>query len=300
MDLITRACPLCNSHDDSQIYTESNFNFASLDKFAFASRKIPEYMHYRMISCRTCDLLYASPLPPANILAMNYAEADFDSSVEAHCAAKTYAKLLPDIAKRIPDKEGALDIGTGDGAFLEQLLKHEFKGVVGIEPSHAPIESANDVVRPLIIHGTFNPGVFPEKRFSLITCFQTMEHLPNPFEMCESAYAMLKQRGAIYIICHDYRSLSAKLLGMKSPIFDIEHLQLFSPQSATYLLNRCGFSNITVRPIVNSYPLYYWMKLLPIPGKIKLYILDKLSTKPIGSYNLPLPVGNIAIIGYKS
>jgi hypothetical protein len=90
------------------------------------------------------------------------------------------------------------------------------------------------------------------------------------------------------------------LLGRKSPIFDIEHVQLFSPQSATYLLNRCGFSDIFVRPIVNSYPLYYWLKLLPFPGKVKVYILDKLSTKPIGSVNVPIPVGNIAIVGYKS
>ena len=300
MGMINRACPLCGSVDDSQVFAEANFDFSSLDKFAFASRKIPEYMHYRMISCCTCDLLYASPLPAADLLVKSYVEADFDSSFEAHCAARTYAGFLPHIMKRLPDLRGTLDIGTGDGAFLEELLKKGFVGVEGIEPSKAPVATAKETIRPLIREGIFRPEDYGDDRFSLVTCFQTLEHLSDPLAMCRKAHAMLKKGGAVYFVCHSRRSLLARVLGLKSPIFDIEHLQLFSPQSAQYLLVQCGFIDIEVKPMVNSYPLSYWLKLFPFPVKLKTAILTRLVNSRIGSLMIPFPVGNLAVIGFKS
>ena len=53
----------------------------------------------------------------------------------------------------------------------------------------------------------------------------------------KEAFRILKPGGAIFLIGHNRRrSLSARLLGRRSPIFDIEHLQLFSPRSLRQLL----------------------------------------------------------------
>ncbi|MGO8673729.1 MAG: hypothetical protein ACLQVD_20520 [Capsulimonadaceae bacterium] len=43
-----RYCPMCELSDDSKVYVESKVDPAKLDAFAFASRKLPEYMHHRM------------------------------------------------------------------------------------------------------------------------------------------------------------------------------------------------------------------------------------------------------------
>ncbi len=43
---------------------------------------------------------------------------------------------------RVKCRDGALDIGTGDGAFLAELLRAGYTDVIGIEPSSAPIEAA--------------------------------------------------------------------------------------------------------------------------------------------------------------
>src|SRR5436309_1626238 len=58
-EMVARACPVCASTDASHVYAEANFNVAKLDEYAFASRKMPEYMHHRLIECPTCDLVYA-------------------------------------------------------------------------------------------------------------------------------------------------------------------------------------------------------------------------------------------------
>jgi SAM-dependent methyltransferase len=299
MEMIERCCPLCGSNDRSQVFAEADFDFAALDGFAFASRKIPEYMHYRLISCPTCDLLYASPLPRPEELAGNYSEAGFDSGLEARYAARTYAGLLPPIMERLPDRHGTLDIGTGDGAFLAELLTLGFTGVSGLEPSRAPIAAAAEQVRPLIREGVFAPKDYTPGEFSLITCFQTIEHLPDPLSMSVRAHELLKPGGCVFYVCHDRRALSAQLLGLKSPIFDIEHLQLFSPESGAYLLEKSGFRDIVVKPVINSYPLSYWLKLFPFPAGLKKTILGKLEGTRIGLCPISLPVGNLAVIGFK-
>src|SRR3990170_3579219 len=296
--MITRPCPVCGSTDYSRVFAEANYDFGKLDAFAFASRKTPEYMHFRLISCPVCDLLYSNPIPEAAGLGKAYEEASYDSAEEAQYASRTYAAFLGRIKKRLPDLDGAIDIGAGDGAFLERLLESGFTRVSGIEPSRAPIAAARQSVRPLIRQGLFDPADFKDESASLITCFQTLEHLNDPAAMCRAAHRILKKGGAVFFICHNRSSVSARLLGMKSPIFDIEHLQLFSKKSIEYLLRECGFSEVETRPVYNSYPLYYWIKLLPLPAAIK-----RRSTfffkKTLGDFTLMLPAGNMAAIGYK-
>jgi SAM-dependent methyltransferase len=297
--LAARRCPICGSADESHVYSDAHFDLARLDLFAFASRKIPEYMHYRLIVCPDCDLLYASPAPGLEALARAYRDASFDSGEEARYASRTYAGFLPSIIRRLPDKDGAIDIGTGDGAFLRELLAAGFNNVAGVEPSEAPISTAPDDVRGLIRHDIFRPDLFEPGRYSLITCFQTMEHVHDPIQLALGAYSLLKNGGAAFFIGHNRRGLVNRLLGKKSPIFDIEHLQLYSPNSARALFVRTGFVNVEVRRIVNRYPLQYWTKLLPIPKTIKVACLAALKRTGIGRLPIPMAVGNIAVIGYK-
>ena len=299
MEMISRACPLCGSTDTGRVFAEANYQLDRLDGFSFASRKVPEYMHYRLIDCPGCDLLYANPLPRADYLARGYSEAAYDSGVEARCAGATYAELLPGIGSRLPDRIGALDIGAGDGAFLEQLLRAGFEGVVGVEPSRAPIAAARAEVRPLLREGLFSGADFLPGSLSLVTCFQTLEHLPDPRQTTREVFALLKPGGAAYFICHNRRALSARVLGRKSPIFDIEHLQLFSPGSARFLLEQAGFGEVTVAGVLNRYPLRYWLRLLPLPPAAKRRLISALDLLGWGDRLIPMPAGNIAVVGFK-
>jgi SAM-dependent methyltransferase len=298
-EMVVRHCPICGSADESRVFADAHLDPARLDEFAFASRKIPEYMHYRLITCPVCDLLYASPAPTTEALARAYRDAGFDSGEEARYASRTYAGYLPAIIRRIPDRHGAIDIGTGDGAFLRELLAAGFDGVAGVEPSKTPVDSARDDVRSLIRNDIFRPEHFEPGRYSLITCFQTMEHVPNPLALARAAYTLLKDGGAAFFIGHNRESVVNRLLGRKSPIFDIEHLQLFSPRSARAMFERAGFVDVEVRRVVNRYPLSYWTKLFPLPKSIKRGCLAAMKATGIGRLPIPMAVGNIAVIGYK-
>jgi len=297
-DLVMRVCPGCGA-DDCEPFAEANIDPAALNAFAFAARKLPEYMHYALVVCRQCDLLFANPAPDRKPLENAYRDAAFDAATESHCAAETYASYLPRITAQLPSRTGALDIGTGDGAFLERLQQHGFVDVIGVEPSAAPVSAAQPAIRQLIRHAPFRSADFAGESLALVTCFQTIEHVYEPLALCQDAFRLLRPGGALFIVCHNRRALLARALGMKSPIFDIEHLQLFSPRSMQALLKRAGFSRVELERVVNRYPIDYWARLSPIPGRLKPRALELLRSSGLGRLRLAAPVGNLAAIAYK-
>ena len=299
MEMVARACPLCGSNDESSVFAKENFDPARCDRYAFASRKLPEYMHYRLIQCATCDLVYASPVPSTRALAKAYQEAAYDSKTESGFAARTYSALLRPIIEKLPDRAGAMDIGAGDGRFLKQLVQLGFTGVVGVEASEAPVAAAADAVRPLIRRALFSAGDFPHSSFSLVTCFQTIEHVDQPLELCRGVHRLLKPGGATLLVMHNRHAISARVLGLRSPIFDIEHLQLFSRRSGQLLLERAGFQDIASRTILNRYPLGYWLKLLPLPARIKSAALAVAARTRAARLPIILPAGNLSLLGFK-
>ena len=295
-----RLCPLCGERGVPRLVSEARIDEAQLTALAFASRKPPEYMHHRLVCCQVCRLVYADPAPSAETLAAAYQQADFDSQEEAAHASRTYGRLVDQLLPRLPNRTGALDIGTGDGSFLAELVRRGFSGVAGVEPSAAPIAQADPAVRPLIHHGVFRPGLHPPASLSLVTCLQTIEHLPDPLGVCRDAATMLRPGGALLLVGHNREALSARVLGERSPIYDIEHLQLFSPRSATVLLERAGLVDVSVRPLTNRYPLAYWARLFPLPSGLKAAVTGRLDGGRVGRWELPLRAGNMVMVGFRA
>jgi SAM-dependent methyltransferase len=254
-------------------------------------------MRLRLVRCPVCDLVYASPVPGPDALADAYEDAAFDSAEEARYAAATYAEALQRLLPRLPDRDGALDIGTGEGAFLSELLDLGFTGVGGIEPSTAPVAAADPRVAGLIEHDIFRADARPPASQSLITCFQTIEHVPDPAALVRDAVAMLKPGGIFLLVCHDRDARINRALGLRSPIVDVEHVQIFSRRSVGELLTRAGLETVTLRPIRNRYPIRYWARLLPIPGKAYDPLASALERSGLGGRALTVGVGNLVAWG---
>lgn len=282
------------------LFAEARLDTSRLDSFAYASRKNPEYMHHRLLLCEDCDLIYASPVPDHSELASAYEVAAFDSQRESEYAARTYAKALSPVIRRLPDRTSALDIGAGDGAFCSQLLNMGFKNVLGLEPSLAPLEAAAPHIRHCLRQEMFTPGLLPDSHFSLVCCFQTIEHVLTPLALCKEAVRILKPGGALCIVAHNRRAVSSRILGRRSPIFDVEHLQLFSPNSITKLFSLAGLQSIETRTLWNTYPLSYWARLFPFPRLVKSSLIRALNASRIGNIPVSLPAGNLVAWGTRA
>jgi SAM-dependent methyltransferase len=296
-ELTARSCPICGSTDDSDVFASQQLDVEALDQYAFASRKRPEHMRLRLVQCPRCDLVYASPMPSPAALERAYESAAFDSAIEARFAAATYIRALRQMLATLPDRDGALDIGTGEGAFLGELLDAGFSNVGGIEPSLEPIAAAEPRVAPLISQDVFHAGVRPAESLSLVTCFQTIEHVPDPMVLVRDAVKLLKPGGVLALVCHNRRSPVNRALGLRSPIVDVEHQQLFSPKSVRELLHGAALDNVSHIAIANTYPLRYWARLLPVPRRAGDLLENGLRRMRLADRAVRVRVGNMVATG---
>jgi SAM-dependent methyltransferase len=295
--LQSRRCPVCGSSAEEAVI-EANVEASRLGPLAFASRKPPELMHHRLVGCPVCDTLYASPAPTPAALEAAYAAAAYDSAESARFAARTYAGFLPRVLARTPAGGGGLDIGAGDGAFLRELMASGVHPAIGVEPSPAAVATAAPDIRVHIRQAVFRPEHFDVGGFRLVTALQTLEHVADPLAVCRGARDLLRDGGALLVVCHNRRAPANRAMGRRSPIFDVQHLQLFSPRSLRALLDRAGLADVELLPVPNRYPLRAWLRLAPVPAPLKRRLLRVLRGR-VGGVPLRLPAGNLAAIGYR-
>ena len=293
-----RPCPVCGGAR-REPFLNAHLDPARFTAATFASRKEPEFMRLPLARCLACYAVYAPRPPDPEFLARAYAGAAYDSGPEADRAGATYARLLAPFLRDLPVREVAVDVGAGNGALLPHLLRAGFARVVGIEPSHEAIAAADPAVRPFLREGVFTPEALDEPGIGLVTACMTLEHVPDPLALLRAAFTVLAPGGLAAVVVHDYRAPLNRLLGARSPIIDVEHLQLFSGDSARAALARCGFAVVAVRRFANTYGLGYWARLLPLPGPVKKPFLAGLKATGLDRLPVRLPVGNLLAVGRK-
>jgi len=256
-------------------------------------------MSHRLMRCPTCDLVYVCEPPEQQELARAYHISEYDSSEEADDAAARYIDAMQPVLGKVPGRGRALEIGAGTGVFLERLKAEGFSECIGVEPSVAAIQAAPAHRRPWLKEGIFVESDFEPQSFDLICCFMTMEHVLDPAATAQAARRLLATDGAFVTVTHDYSSLVNRLMGKKSPIIDIEHMQIFSGRSIVSLFERCGFADISSRPFFNRYALLYWLRLTPLPKPLKRLAQWMLETTGLARLRVPINVGNRMTAGFR-
>lgn len=296
-----RDCPVCQTPAESaSLFLEENIDQARISGFSFASRKEPEYMCHRLVRCKTCDLVYASNPPEQAELAHAYHVAEYDSSEEANDAAQAYIKAVQPTLLKLQRKQRVLDIGSGTGVLLELLKDEGFTELVGVEPSSAAIAAAPAHRREWLRKGIFEESAFEPASFDLICCFMTMEHVRDPMATALAARRLLRPGGAFVTVTHDYGSVVNRVLGKRSPIIDIEHMQLFSKASICELFERCGFDEVAANPFINRYSPGYWLRLAPLPPAVKRTLKLISAHTGIDRFKFGLNVGNTIAAGFQA
>ena len=293
-----QCCPLCGSKETSP-FLAGSIDTSRLNNLSYASRKEPEFMNFPYVECKICDLIY-TPTPPENTaLKQAYQTAEFDSATEANFAAKTYRKIFSPWINLLSEKTCAVDIGAGNGALLPLLIEEGFNTTIGIEPSPAAIFSAQPEVRVMLREGIFSREIIGDLTPDFICTSMTMEHVIDPLELVKIAQDKLASNGIIAVVVHNRRAVLNRLLGKRSPIIDIEHLQLFSPKSLELLFLKANLKPLFIGSFCNTYPLRYWIRLLPMRTEIKQRIIKMLEKLRLSQIAISLPVGNLLGIAQK-
>jgi SAM-dependent methyltransferase len=179
------------------------------------------------------------------------------------------------------------------------LRESGFAKLIGFEPSAAAAAAAEEHIKQTIRVAPFDGNALEANSASFIGCFMTLEHVDRPKEIAEAAYAALAPGGVFAAVVHDRSAILNRFLGRRSPIIDIEHLQLFSPHDLRMLMALAGFEQTQISHFANTYLTRYWARLLPLPTTIKRPITWLLGVTGLGSLPLKLRVGNMLAVGIK-
>ena len=290
-------CPVCKQSDNSKIFLKGTYEFHGVDDLDFSARPIPNHAYFTYKKCKECGALFVDNALTFDELETIYTNSSFDEKDEGCQASETYARY---VKKKIADIHGkAMDIGASEGSFLMELQKLGYEDVSGVEPTLAAIEKADPSIRDKLIHAMFDAKDFEKNSYDLISFFQVIEHVSDPQGVLAGIHDLLKEDGHVIIVGHNYKSLVNRLMGRKSPIYCLGHLQIFSPKSVRKLLERIGYTDIQVFRITNRYELSYWIKLSPLPLSFKKHLLSFVTKIKLDKVQISIPGSNMGIVAKK-
>lgn len=153
-------------------------------------------------------------------------------------------------------KKSLLDVGCGFGYFLELAEKRGWQ-ISGVEIVGSAVAGARAKLgTQYIFHGTLKEAKYPDNSFDVITSWDVLFHVSNPFQELKECFRVLKKRGIILIRVRNvgFEKMAYRVywlikkavpnLGIKSPY--VFHRYCFSSNSMSRLLSRLGFANIQI------------------------------------------------------
>jgi len=298
-EMRSTACAICDSEDDATERWPATFDPDAFSARVFSARRLPDRVHYRMVACNGCGLVRSDPVASDELLARLYASSSFDYGDEVAAIQATYGRALGWLEARSPRRGALLEIGCGNGFFLQEARRRGWAETRGVEPSADAVAQAPPELAGAIVQDVMRGGLFAPESFDAVCLFQVLDHIPDPVDLLEECRRVLAPGGHILALNHDVAAWSARLLGERSPIVDIEHTFLYSPATMRKLFWKAGFTDAQVRSVLNTYSLAYLARLAPLPAAIKSAALRALSASPANRIHATVPLGNLCLIARK-
>ena len=297
MEIATK-CPICESLGNAVPVYPSNVDETSFSTEVFSARRLPDRRHYQWVRCKSCTLLRSDPVLDVDLEKL-YVESTFDYSTEIDGLKKTYLKLVNKALKGKSFKKSIFEVGGGNGFFLEAAKDAHFAQVTGVEPSTEAINAARADIKPHMIASMMKDGVLKENSFEVGAMFHTLDHLSDPVTTLKDCLRALEPGGVFVVAIHNERSWSARLMGERSPIIDVEHTHLYTLKSGEALFRKIGFTDVRSGAYNNHYSLAYILHLIPISRTFRKRILESFMGSVLSKIKVVLPLGNMWVAGAK-
>lgn len=171
-----------------------------------------------------------------------------------------------------------LDVGTGDGRFLEKCHEAGFRDLAGHEIPGSAVERARALEIP--IHEDHDYGSIPRGRHDCVTLLDVVEHVLDPAALFEACARALRPGGLVYFHTPVVTQLDRLMhVLQRLPVVgglgrawqrgrtSVFHLRNYTPRSLRHLLETAGFSQVTIR-VRNELS---W----PVRRYVRVYLCEK-------------------------
>ena len=208
-----------------------------------------------VVQCANCSFVYVNPRLKNEQLNSIYLHNYFKNKKYGYVGyelqevlrKKNFERWLEDAGDHIPKNKiiRSLDVGCAAGYCLD-VMKEKVWDVEGIELE----EEMHTVLNRTgyNVSKTRLEDFETEKKYSVITLFDVLEHIPDPDKVFKKLYSLLEADGVIIIVTPDHKSFQRKFFQKKWFQYKpIEHIQYFTRHTINIFAERNGLQMVMVK-----------------------------------------------------
>jgi hypothetical protein len=246
-------CPVCNTEEVEDIvllkdYPISNLEL-SLDK-EFASKAKTYDMN--IVICKNCSHIYNNI--PVSL--------EYNQKNTTYFTTDKQKKYIQNLVKELIIKYNIksnkiLEIGSGDGLFLKEIVKYDNNGI-GYEPSYLDKYEEDNLK---IINNYFNPLDNLDKDIDYIAIRHVLEHFENPNKFLKDIINQIIKNDLSIKFIIEVPNIKPTLNQQRINDFIHEHISHFSKYSLKYLLTTLNLDILDMYTMNNEENLVAICKL---------------------------------------
>ncbi|MGH7964733.1 MAG: class I SAM-dependent methyltransferase [Candidatus Binatia bacterium] len=239
----------------------------------------------RILRCTGCGLMYLYPWPTEEETRAVYGDTYFqngeflkgensslfgyvDYIAERLNKQWQYARIARDIQARLKyrnDRPRLLEVGCGFGYFLDVAFEEGFD-VTGVEFNAFAVDRLRRKYAFPIISEGLEAATLEPRAFDVVTMFDVIEHLRDPFGAVDRLWSALVPGGLLVLSTQDAESWVSRLLGKRLEDFrrTREHLFFFGRQTLSQVLHQHGFDVVSIRSIGHTFSLTVLLERLAL------------------------------------
>jgi 2-polyprenyl-3-methyl-5-hydroxy-6-metoxy-1,4-benzoquinol methylase len=232
---------------------------------------------FRYVRCAACGTVRADPPPDDATLAAAYPDAYVGRGLTTSLLQRAGDVLGRREARRLVESGSsggrALDVGCGDGIFLQRLRAAGWHGPLhGLDPN--PAAAARARARGIRVEEATLEDFQGREGYDLVILRHVIEHLRDPRAALARIHSFLAPGGLAYVATPDEGALSARVFGRYWAGYDPpRHLWVFRPPAVRRLLEEAGFAVLDEQWYVGA---EMWTASLaaaisPRPGRRRLF-----------------------------
>ena len=236
-------CPLCETKAEQNVivYNTYSMNRCTACSFLFTARRDFPLSQY--------ETIYASD---GAYVAMLEAAERTAAGTDGFHSLWWFKKLALRRLSKVSKPGRLLDVGCGPGTFLIVAQQRGWE-VVGVEPATFAATKAQEFGLD-VYNGLMQDFVRDlDDQFDALTCFEVLEHVPDPLALLQAFCASLRPGGNLILSVpnlDDPYCLKQQITSAMPPV----HINFFNRKSLGHALEQSGFDLVryTSLPIPTS------------------------------------------------
>ncbi len=144
-----------------------------------------------------------------------------------------------------------IDDGCSIGTFI-MLARSRGWDTIGLEISEKAREVAKEKYDLELIPKTLEELDFPRGCEDAITLWEVLEHVSDPRAKLKECFQVLKPRGILALLVPNVASLASTVLHEKCAMYGKNHLNYFSPETLSRILDAEGFRVMKISTIITE------------------------------------------------